>query len=238
MVFVPRLPSPEVSVCTVPQAFARSSPDKYTYVQAAPSDAIAKVKEITAYFLNRSGWKPRCTPEDKDLRTSIISEITQWNVYGDAQAVEKIADGSCAIAEKTYGFTGPAHRRFVALYTACLMHVDDVGDALLEGIAQFAARLTRGEPQLSPALESLARLLREAHNLWTQVGADIIIASTVEGVTAMYLEYTTQDIVLSPHATWWPGYMRTRTGVCSAYAHCMFMNTWRENPESYLGAIP
>ena len=201
-------------------------------------DSVAKIKDITTYFLNRSGWKPRGTPEDKDLRANISYEITQWNVYDDAQAVEKIVDGSCAIAETTYGFTGPAHRRFVALYTACFMHVDDVGDALLDAVAQFAARLTRGEPQLSPALESLAELLRGAHELWTQVGADIIIASTVEGVTAMYLEYTTQDMVLGPHATWWPGYMRSRTGVCSAYAYCMFMNTWRDTPESYLGAMP
>ena len=140
--------------------------------------------------------------------------------------------------ERTYGCSSPAHRRFVALYTACFMHIDDTGNTSLDAVGQFGARLVRGEPQLLAPLQSLAALLREAYELWPPLGADMIVASTVEGVRAMHIEFTMRDMVPISLATRWPDYLRAKTGVCAGYAYCMFMKSKRDALESNLSVMP
>ncbi|KAI0770508.1 terpenoid synthase, partial [Fomes fomentarius] len=147
-------------------------------------------------------------------------------------------DGSCVYTETTYGHTTPEHRYFIALYTACLMYVDDLGERDLDAVMRFTGRFAKGEEQPDPVLNCLAGLLRRSHELWSQYGSDTIIAGTLDAVTAMYIEYTAQNLVIKPTATRFPYYLRTRAGIGPPYIHLAFMKSWRSTPESYLQVLP
>ena len=189
--------------------------------------------------MNQSGWKARCTPEDEALRADVAHEIECWNAYDNHNAIGRLADTSCSIAEKAYGATSPEYRRFIALYTASCVYIDDVGNPVtVDAARKFGGRFTRGEPQGVAALDTLATLLREGYALLTEVGADSLVSCTISAISAMGIEYTTQSMEIVPHATRWPAYFRLRTGICASYAHFMFMKSWRETPESYLQLLP
>ena len=199
---------------------------------------MATIKEITVNFIKSTGWKPRKTLEDPALRTEVMQEIQSWNAHDDHEAAEMLADTSCSIAEKMYGLMSYDYRRYGALYTACCAYVDDTvasNSVVLDAARKFGSRFARGEPLCLPALERLAALLKEAHTLFTDAGANAIITCTMDGMTAMALEHTTTAI---PQVTRWPEYLRSRVGVSMAYAHFGFARSWRETPESYIQLLP
>ncbi len=150
----------------------------------------------------------------------------------------KLVDSACVITETAYGHTSPVHQHYIALYTAIVLYLDDIGHKHLDAIKQFASRFTRGEKQLSPALDDLVQLMRQSHELFTDVGADAIVSGTFDAVTAMYIEYSTQDMVIRPPATLYPWYLRVRSGICPPYIHFIFMKSWRPTAESYLQMMP
>lgn len=156
----------------------------------------------------------------------------------DPKFIEKITVAGCDFAEIIYGHTSLEHQRYIALYTACMFYSDDLGTRHLEAVGQFSRRFATGEKQLNPALDVFADVLRQAYDLWPQVGADAIVSGTLEGVTAMHLEYTTGDMATTPRATWWPNYLRNRTSFCAPFAHFNFMKTWRATPETYIQLLP
>ena len=150
-----------------------------------------------------------------------------------------VVDAACVYAETTYAHTTHAHRLFIALYTVCIMYVDDLGARQLDAVMRFTGRFARGEPQPDPVLECLAGLLRRAHELWNVYSADAIVAGTLDAVSATYVECTTQDtLVVAPDATRFPYYLRTRAGYGPPFIHFAFMGSWREAPDSYLQVLP
>ena len=156
----------------------------------------------------------------------------------DPKFIQKFSVTGCDLAVITYGHTSPEHQYYIALYTACILYVDDLGNRHLDALAQFSHRLATGQKQLNPALDVLIDLLRQSYDLWPQVGADAIVSGTLEAIAAMYIECTTGDMEVTPQATWWPNYFRNRTGICPPYAHFNFMKGWRLTPESYLQLLP
>ncbi|KAM5539460.1 hypothetical protein V8D89_006912 [Ganoderma adspersum] len=156
----------------------------------------------------------------------------------DPKVAEKISVVAADLAGTIYTHTSPEHQQYIALYTACVVYADDLGSRHVQALAQFSRRVVTGEKQLSPALEVLADLLKQAYNLWPEVGADAIISGTMMAITSMYLECTTGHMTVTPQATWWPNYFRDRTGLPSQYAHFNFMKSWRSTPESYMQLLP
>ena len=197
------------------------------------------IKEMSLSFIKLTGWMTQHTPEDTALRADIVHEIELWNAYDNHKAAEMLADTSCSIAEKMYGFTTAAHRRYIALYTACSVHVDDVvNEVTAAAVQEFGCRFVRGEAQCLPALDRLAALLRDAYTFYGTVSADAIVTCTIDAMAALGIEYTTQKMEIVPRATRWPAYLRLRTGFCATYAHFMFMKGWRQTPETYLQILP
>ncbi|KAI1793271.1 terpenoid synthase [Ganoderma leucocontextum] len=167
-----------------------------------------------------------------------VADFIRGTAGDDPTFIQQISVLSCDLAEISYGHVSPEHQYYIALYNACLTYVDDLGNRHLEAIAQFSRRFATGEKQLHPALDVLTHLLKQSYDLWPRVGADAIISGTLEAVTAMYVEYTTGDMAVTPRATWWPNYFRNRTSICTPYAHFNFMKSWRSTPDSYLQLLP
>ena len=197
-----------------------------------------QIKPIIADFLVRSSYKWGTTPLNVALRAQIASDVRAWDNCGAAHVVDKLVDCACSYIESAYGHLSPEYQHYVALYTACILYCDDLGGSRLDAVRQFATRLARGEAQLTPALDTLADLLKQAHDLWPAVGADAIISGTVDAIAGMYIEYTTANMAVDPHAAWWPQYLRTRTGINAPYIQFLFMKNFRETPESYLQMLP
>ncbi|EJF61101.1 terpenoid synthase [Dichomitus squalens LYAD-421 SS1] len=141
-------------------------------------------------------------------------------------------------AQITYGHTSTEHQHYIALYTVCLLYADDLGIRHLDALTQFSRRFSTGEKQLNPVLNKLTELMRQAYDLWPQVGADAIVSGTLEAVSAMYIECTSGDMKITPQATLWPNYFRNRSGICPPYAHFNFVKNWRSAPDSYLQLLP
>lgn len=198
-----------------------------------------EIETILSGFLVDSGLnKSRKTPENARLRADLSEHIRSWTTDTNAATLEKIVDCGCAFTEAAYGHLSPKHQYYVAVYTASLLYIDDLGNCDLEGVKQFSGRLITGKKQLSPALESLAELMRSAYELWTDVGADAIVSGTMDSVLGMYIEHTTQDMEIKPQATWYPNYLRDKTGINPPFIHFIFMRSWRETAVSYLQMLP
>lgn len=164
--------------------------------------------------------------------------MVSWKSGDSKEAIERYVHSSCALVESTYAHTTPDHMYYIALYSAIGFYIDDYGGKYLDAIRQFVARLTRGEKQLIPALDTYVDLLRSTHQLWSEVAADEIIAATLDDVTAMYIERTTQDLEIKPYGSLFPDYLRARTGFCRPYVHFIFMKSWRTATDSYLQMMP
>ena len=203
------------------------------------------VKKILQNYLQRS----MTTGDVFQLKEAYLTGMLYQDVYdkvsdfikaaGDnPQVVEPLTTVGCEIAGNTYKHTSPQHQYYIALFTACVTYADDLGGRHIEALGQFSRRFATGEMQLSPALDVLADLLKQSYDLWPEVGADGIVSGTLIAITAMYIEYTTGNMQVTPRATWWPNYFRNKTGICSPYAHFNFPKGWRSTPDSYLQLLP
>ena len=205
-----------------------------------------EVKEIMRDYLQRS-----MTPSDHfrlaeayqrsaQLSQDIFSTVSGFiKAAGDDQKLaEKISIWAGDVAGSLYTHTSPEHQQYIALYISCMAYADDLGCTNVEALAQFSRRFATGEKQLSPPLDLLAGLLKQAYDLWHEVDADAIISCTLVTITAMHLECTTGDMAAIPQATMWPNYFRSMTGFASAMAHFNFTKGWRSKPDSYMQLLP
>ncbi|KAM5534650.1 hypothetical protein V8D89_011662 [Ganoderma adspersum] len=198
----------------------------------------AELREIVHGFLSRSDYRSPNTPHDSNLRAKVAAEIDGWSLDINPAMISKMVETSCWYTETAFAHISPEHRYYIALYTACMLYGEDVGNQDPDAVSQFARRLVRGEPQVHPIFDRLASLLKEAHVYWTDVGADAIITGTIDALSATFIEFATSDMAIAPSATRYPYYLRTRAGGGPQYTHFVFMRSWRETAESYLQILP
>ncbi|KAI1793269.1 terpenoid synthase [Ganoderma leucocontextum] len=202
-------------------------------------DTLDATKVFVRDFLDRLPYTPPDVPANPELRREVADVIVSWNVGVSWEYVEGLTDTSCSIAESAYAHTSYEHQRVVAIYTACLTYADDLGHRNLEALGQFVRRFTRGEAQLHPALDCLTKLLGTLHEFCPRISADAIITSTIDSVTAMYIEVVSQGDVISPFATRYPFYLRLKTGIAPAYVHLNFTKGWGDAIGTYyLQVVP
>lgn len=196
------------------------------------------IKTVVVDFLARSDFKAVKCPKDPHLRAKLAAEIRAWSVQVEPRMLEKMLETSCAYAETAFGHTSFDHRYYIAIYTACMLYGEDLGEHDPDAVTQFARRLVKGERQLSPIFDRLAELLKQAHLYWSDVGADAIITGTVDALTATGIEFATSGTPVVPSALRYPYYLRTRAGGGPQYTHFIFMRSWREKANSYLQILP
>ncbi|KAI0670986.1 terpenoid synthase [Trametes maxima] len=211
--------------------FLSCSPDKFVQQREL-------IKHLIVDFLARSDFRAIECPPDVQLRQKLAAEIQPWAAQVNPRMLEKMLDTSCAYAETAFGHTSFEHRYYIAIYTACMLYGEDLGEHDPEAVTQFARRLVRGQKQLSPIFDRLAELLQQAHLYWSDVGADAIITGTVDALTATAIEFATTGTRVAPSALRYPYYLRTRAGGGPQYTHFIFMRSWREKADSYLQILP
>jgi hypothetical protein len=96
----------------------------------------------------------------------------------------------------------------ICIYTAFLIYLDDKFQGDIDDVRDFNERFVLGEKQRDPTLECFAQLLREMPLHYGRVVSNIMVTSTLNLVTALLLEYETQDMPVS--ASCFPLLTRTR----------------------------
>nr|VWP01600.1 Uncharacterized protein [Ganoderma boninense] len=207
-----------------------------------------EVKEILRDYLKRSVttaktddfYLVKIHERSAKLFQRIFGTVSDFveDVGDNVEVAKKLSTVAADMGVTAYGHTSSAHQEYIALYTACVVYADDVGSRHVEALAQFSHRFSTGEKHPFPVLNVLAGLMKQSYDLWSKTGADAIISSTLMGIAARHLECTSNDMTITPQATWWPNYFRNRTGFATAYAHFNFMKSWRPTPDSYMQSLP
>ncbi|CDO77799.1 hypothetical protein BN946_scf184667.g2 [Trametes cinnabarina] len=197
-----------------------------------------RIRSIVVDFLSRSDYRAVQCPKDLAIRAKLGAEIQTWAMYVEPRMLDKMLETSCSYVETAFGHTSAEHRYYIAIYTACMLYGEDLGEHDADAVTQFGRRLVNGQRQLSPIFDRLAELLQRAHLYWSDVGADAIITGTVDALTATALEFATTGTPVAPSALRYPYYLRTRAGGGPQYTHFIFMRSWREKADSYLQILP
>ncbi|KAI0714028.1 terpenoid synthase [Cerioporus squamosus] len=192
----------------------------------ADEATISNIKSIVQGFLDRIPYQSPQTPQNPDLRKEITAEILSWNDGLSQSFVKGLTDTCCRIAESAYTHTSYEHQFIVALYTAYLTYVDDVGQYNVDAVGEYVQRFTQGQGQSMVALDRLTTLLGTLHEYHPRISADAIITNSLDSLTAMYIELVTKGDRVHPAADRYPYYLRLKAGIASAYAHLNFTKNW------------
>ncbi|KAI0352643.1 terpenoid synthase [Trametes cingulata] len=194
---------------------------------------VEEIKRTVRAFLKQLGYRAPRTPENAKLRAEVTAEILSWNADLSSAYVDGLMDTCCTIAESAYAHTSYRHQLAIAIYTTYMVYIDDIGNRDLEVLGQFGRRLLAHEDLGDPVLERLALLLQEMYDLYPRLSAHSIAVATLDSAVGMYVEFTTRDVAVSPGATSYPAYLRTKTGIGSAYALFNFVKGWRDPADSF-----
>ncbi|KAI0366897.1 terpenoid synthase [Pilatotrama ljubarskyi] len=196
------------------------------------------MQEAVGELLRRSAYVSPKSETDPTLRHALTQHVGSWDINLSTGLRDKIVDASCNYVETVYGHTSPEHRQYIALYSACMLYADDLGEQDPGAVMEFTRRFIRGEKQPNDVFECLADVLKRAYELWPQFGADSIVTGTLDALAANHIESTTRDMEVKPLATRYPSYLRLRAGITAPFTHFVFPKSWRETPESYIQILP
>ncbi|KAH7921311.1 terpenoid synthase [Leucogyrophana mollusca] len=143
-----------------------------------------------------------------------------------------------AIAYTSYPHIRLAERIEIALYTACAIYTDDTpgrGSAM-DATYLFNERFTQNCGQDDRVLDAFADSISKISLYFKRVISNLVVTSTLNGVTAVLLEHETDTMTLSHEAQSYSNYYRLMSGFAEAYAIFAFPP---ELPlEDYIQAIP
>ncbi|KAG8943206.1 hypothetical protein FRC04_003169 [Tulasnella sp. 424] len=201
----------------------------------SPNDDIRRVIDD---FLLAIDYRPRRTRPNAALRQFLSAEIQSWNVPVDQKLLTKLTQSAAILAETSYGHLPEPYLHYAALYSCFFFYADDFAEKNPDRIKDFHIRFLRGQPQDDPVLDKYAEHLRNAYDMFPQVAANMIVSGSLEFLTATYIETTTKDLKLSIHATPYPWFLRSRSGVGVVYGHMAFPKSETYDVQSYIQLAP
>ncbi|KAI0667869.1 terpenoid synthase [Trametes maxima] len=196
------------------------------------------LQETISDFLRSCDYTSPKSSNNNSLRCWLTEQVASWSVTISPKFLSKTIDAGCTYVETVFAHVPLENLRYIALYTACMFYADDLGEEDPSAVAHFARRFVRGEHQPNAVFECLAGLLRRAHDLWPQFGADSIVTGTLDAIAANRVESMMHTVPVKPFATRFPWYLRSRAGIGAPFTHFMFANNWRQTPETYIQILP
>ncbi|KAI0632018.1 terpenoid synthase [Trametes polyzona] len=202
-------------------------------------DHFTQLKDILRRFLRQIRYRPLGAVVNERLRIEIAAKFVSLNVNVSPDLAAAWIDTGCCIAETAYSHVPYEHQRFIALYSAYALYIDDVGQRDLSSLRRFGQCLVACERIEDPVLEAFALQFREVYDLYDSLCADSINASTLAAVVGCFIEFTVDRATLKPGASGYPAYVRAMSGYAPAYAYFNFIRGWRDPGDiSYVQVIP
>ncbi|KAG8914391.1 hypothetical protein FRC01_004098 [Tulasnella sp. 417] len=207
-------------------------------VPLPPKTSNQDIKRVIEDFLLAIEYRPRYTQPNDALRQFLNAEIKSWNVPVDQKLLTKLTQSAAVLAETSYGHLPQPYLHYAALYSCFFFYADDFAEKNPDRIKEFPLRFLRGQGQDDPVLDKYAEHLRNAYTMFPQVAANMIVSGSLEFLTATYIETTTKDLKLSSHATPYPWFLRSRSGVGVVYGHMAFPKSDTYDFKSYIQLAP
>ncbi|KAI0662053.1 terpenoid synthase [Cubamyces menziesii] len=203
------------------------------------SSAAEETKRILCDFLARMGYRSPDTAANATLRSEVAAEIVSWNADLDPAFVKATIDTSSSIAESAYGHTSYKHQLLIAIYTAFVAYVDDLGQHNVEALGQVVRWFVARDELPDPVLKRMLLQFEDMYEYYPRFSADAINTSTLEALLGMYIECVSKDMVVVARATLYPSFLRLKTGIGTGFGLFNFIKDWRDPSDNYyLQLIP
>ncbi|KAL0935074.1 uncharacterized protein CTRU02_209665 [Colletotrichum truncatum] len=132
---------------------------------------------------------------------------------------------------------------YVGLFTWLVVQYDDIvgqNDQMVEEAMVFHRRFFNGERQKNSLLEGIATLLREAHDLFDPVMANLLQLSVLKFLTSNLLERHNgfQSLEVTRSGEKFPDFYRDMSGMNVAYAVFCYPKEQYPDVSQFLEAVP
>ncbi|KAF9456360.1 isoprenoid synthase domain-containing protein [Collybia nuda] len=196
------------------------------------------IRDIVGGFLERCAIPYPMIPYDLDFfRLSCEEASRRGYPLEGKNSLKPFIPGGVAIATTAYAHVKDLPTRIViCLFTACAIYADDMFHNNAAIVDEFNERFIQNKTQADVILEAFAELIREMAVHFKRVVANIIVTSTLNGVTALLLEYETQGMKLSPAAHNYATFSRCMSGASEAYG--LFAFPAQLPAAGYIQALP
>ncbi|KAI0670030.1 isoprenoid synthase domain-containing protein [Trametes maxima] len=213
---------------------------------AQPSDTeslrLAETKHVIGDFITHLQHRTPHYTANPMLWEDATAVILSWNAGLTEDFVKTLTDTGCTLANIAYAHVPYEYQLIVALYTAYVTYIDDLGGRDPNALGQFGHRfITREGLAADPVLERFMAFLQDMYRdtPYTFLNADIIVTSTLDGLVGRYIECTAKNMAIARGATRYSTYLRQKTGYGLAYAAFNFVKGWRDPCDNiYLQLIP
>ncbi|KAG6382023.1 hypothetical protein JVT61DRAFT_655 [Boletus reticuloceps] len=168
----------------------------------------------------------KVTPYDHDLHRECIEEAVRrgYPVEGGLSLCTFLRVGV------TYALAAAVHlsrptQIWIALYTSCVIYVDEIPARFPSDICNFYLfpnRFIEKQQQENAILDALADIIRRAPDLFSPIPSKLIMTSTLNFFTANLLEHETKSMEIASAVQQYPIYQRTMTALAEGYAYFAF----------------
>ncbi|KAH7886510.1 isoprenoid synthase domain-containing protein [Phlebopus sp. FC_14] len=207
-------------------------------VSPSKADIVLYTRTIILSFLRKCGLPCESSKFDQSFYNDCCGEAIRRGYPMDGKnSVRTFMPGGVAIATTAYAHLHDRETRIlIALFTACAIYLDDTASRNIGSVYLFNERFLRGVKHGDKIMDAFAELLLDLASRYHRVAANIMITSTLNGVTALLLEYETQGMAVSSYAYNYPTFCRVMSGASEAYALLAFP---ADIPmDSYIQALP
>lgn len=120
------------------------------------------------------------------------------------------------------------------------MLIDDRIGEMAGEVEGYQRRFFSGEQQPTPLLRAAAALMKETWSHWDPLLANLIVTSTVDGVTSNLLDTRAEfhDLITTRAGTAFPYFFRNMSGLTTAYACFTYPQNFQPDLGMFLEAIP
>ncbi|ODA75813.1 hypothetical protein RJ55_08635 [Drechmeria coniospora] len=211
----------------------------------SPRSAVkqSEYEDMVNGFLGDIAFRPPDLSCDPELERRVKQRL---RVHGVPPAlIERIQgciDAAVSVTTFTYPFTSPSCQEAIALYSAYTIGIDDLAPEMLKEVGGYTMQLTLGQPHQHPLLRGLTSFLGEQSAIFGPFGGDMIVKGTLESVSSVKLETTSDQTMDLPRAaSTFLHYFRMKTGFAEAYAFFCFPED--AHPEEtelvrYISSVP
>jgi hypothetical protein len=159
------------------------------------------IRDLISSFLDGCNLVYPRRANDSKLEADCIAEAVQRQYITDKdQTLKRFIPAGVLIACNAYRHQRYDIQIFICLYTALLVYLDDVFEKDVELVRDFNYRFVTSRSHEDRMLNHLGKLLLEMPAMFGQVEANIMVTSTMNGLTSLLIEHEVRNIEVSIRA--------------------------------------
>lgn len=172
---------------------------KLTFDTSSRPDMPVNIRDIVALHLRRCNIPYEVPVPDVKLQAACLNYAKNHGYeIGGKKTLGPCIPGGVVMASNAFGHIADLPTRvIIGIYTAFMIYLDDISSSDIEAVAQFNQRFYRAEPQLDKVLDDFAQLLRDFPNYFCTAGSDMIVTSTLNFVTSLFMDVETEGMDVS-----------------------------------------